>query len=117
MKQFAAHEHVSPVVLFTHIPLARPLDADCGPLRERGTIRQGHGLGYQNTLSNEASQFLLRSLGPSLIFRFVVPPFSCAGPLLNIVTYPVVMITITVNIHTRCLFHPLLGRLQSEKSR
>lgn len=68
VKRFAAHEHASPIVLFTHIPLARPLDADCGPLRERGTIRQGHGLGYQNTLSNEASQFLLRSLGPSLIF-------------------------------------------------
>ncbi|KAG1855740.1 Metallo-dependent phosphatase-like protein [Suillus subalutaceus] len=67
VKRFAAHEHASPVVLFTHIPLARPLDADCGPLRERGTIRQGHGLGYQNTLSNEASQFLLRLLGPSLI--------------------------------------------------
>ncbi|KAG1809429.1 Metallo-dependent phosphatase-like protein [Suillus subaureus] len=67
VKRFAAHEHASPVVLFTHIPLARPLDAGCGPLRERGTIRQGHGLGYQNTLSNEASQFLLRLLGPSLI--------------------------------------------------
>ncbi|KAG2079119.1 Metallo-dependent phosphatase [Suillus decipiens] len=68
VQQYAAREHTSPVVLFTHIPLARPLDADCGPLRERGTIRQGHGLGYQNTLSNEASQFLLRLLGPSLIF-------------------------------------------------
>lgn len=68
VKRLAEHEQVSPVVLFTHIPLARPLDADCGPLRERGTILQGHGLGYQNTLSNEASQFLLRSLGPSLIF-------------------------------------------------
>ncbi|KAG1730766.1 Metallo-dependent phosphatase-like protein [Suillus lakei] len=68
VKRYAAHEHVSPVVLFTHIPLARPLGTDCGPLRERGTIRQGRGFGYQNTLSNEASQFLLRSLGPSLIF-------------------------------------------------
>lgn len=68
VKRYAARGHASPIVLFTHIPLARPLDADCGPLRERGTIRQGHGFGYQNTLSNEASQFLLRSLGPSLIF-------------------------------------------------
>lgn len=67
VKRFAAHEHASPTVLFTHIPLARPLGADCGLLRERGTIRQGYGLGYQNTLSNEASQFLLRLLGPSLI--------------------------------------------------
>lgn len=68
VKRYAAHEHASPIVLFTHIPLARPHGTDCGPLRERGTIRQGQGFGYQNTLSNEASQFLLHSLRPSLIF-------------------------------------------------
>ncbi|KAG0700730.1 Metallo-dependent phosphatase-like protein [Suillus ampliporus] len=68
VKRSAANEHASPIVLFTHIPLARPLDTDCGPLRERGTIRQGYGFGYQNTLSNEASQFLLGSLRPFLIF-------------------------------------------------
>ncbi|KAG1735132.1 Metallo-dependent phosphatase-like protein [Suillus paluster] len=68
VKRSATNEYASPIVLFTHIPLARPLDTDCGPLRERGTIRQGYGFGYQNTLSDEASQFLLGSLGPSLIF-------------------------------------------------
>ncbi|OAX44112.1 Metallo-dependent phosphatase [Rhizopogon vinicolor AM-OR11-026] len=67
VKRFAAHEHANPIVLFTHIPLARPLGTDCGPLRERGTIRQGRGFGYQNTLSDEASQFLLGLLRPSLI--------------------------------------------------
>ncbi|KIP11652.1 hypothetical protein PHLGIDRAFT_83335, partial [Phlebiopsis gigantea 11061_1 CR5-6] len=53
-----------PVVLLTHIPLARPDTASCGPLRERGTIRQGAGYGYENTLSARVSQFLLESLRP-----------------------------------------------------
>ncbi|KAG6334947.1 hypothetical protein ID866_4145 [Astraeus odoratus] len=62
----------SPVVLFTHIPLARPVDANCGPLRERGTIRQGFGFGYQNTLMDGATTFLLERLKPSLILRSVI---------------------------------------------
>ncbi|TFK44843.1 Metallo-dependent phosphatase-like protein [Crucibulum laeve] len=57
-----------PVILFTHIPLHRPDGANCGPLRERGTIRHGIGPGYQNTLGKETSQFLLRALRPSLVF-------------------------------------------------
>ena len=56
-------------VLFTHIPLSRPDDINCGPLRERGTILPGIGLGYQNTLGKDATRFLLDNLRPSLIFR------------------------------------------------
>ncbi|OCH84705.1 hypothetical protein OBBRIDRAFT_741133 [Obba rivulosa] len=55
-------------ILFTHIPLARAPDAGCGPLRERGTIHEGTGFGYQNTLSAAASEFLLKSVQPSIIF-------------------------------------------------
>ncbi|KZT19065.1 Metallo-dependent phosphatase, partial [Neolentinus lepideus HHB14362 ss-1] len=55
------------VVLFTHIPLYRPDGSSCGPLRERGTIRRGAGLGYQNTLSESASRFLLDRVQPILI--------------------------------------------------
>ncbi|CDO69293.1 hypothetical protein BN946_scf184976.g12 [Trametes cinnabarina] len=55
-------------ILFTHVPLFRPEGAACGPLRERGTLRQGRGLGYQNLLSEQASQFLLQSIKPSIIF-------------------------------------------------
>ncbi|TFK54090.1 Metallo-dependent phosphatase [Heliocybe sulcata] len=55
-------------VLFTHIPLHRPDGSSCGPLRERGTIRRGAGLGYQNTLSEPASRFLLDRVQPILIF-------------------------------------------------
>ena len=58
-----------PIVLITHIPLARPEHSSCGPLRESGNIHQGTGLGYQNTLSPEASDFLLERLRPSAIFR------------------------------------------------
>ncbi|KAG8213657.1 Metallo-dependent phosphatase-like protein [Butyriboletus roseoflavus] len=67
VKQTASTGSPSPVVLLTHIPLSRPSDASCGPLREKGTIRQGYGFGYQNTLSDEATEFLLQSLKPSLI--------------------------------------------------
>ncbi|GJE94459.1 Metallo-dependent phosphatase [Phanerochaete sordida] len=58
----------TPVVLLTHIPLARPGTADCGPLRERGTIRQGTGYGYENTLSAQASQLVLESIRPAVVF-------------------------------------------------
>jgi hypothetical protein len=61
-----------PTVLFTHIPLSRPDGTDCGPLREKGTITRGAGHGYQNTLNEEASNFLLQNLKPSIIFRSVI---------------------------------------------
>lgn len=60
-----------PLILFSHIPLSRPDTASCGPLREKGTIRQGVGHGYQNTLGKQTSAFLIKSLKPSAIFRFV----------------------------------------------
>lgn len=72
VKQTAESRPEGPVILFTHIPLARPLGADCGPLRERGTIQQGFGFGYQNTLMDGATEFLLDRLNPSLILRFVM---------------------------------------------
>lgn len=56
-------------ILFTHVPLSRPEGASCGPLRERGTIHQGRGLGYQNLLTPQASQFLLQSIRPAIVFR------------------------------------------------
>ncbi|KAJ7188096.1 Metallo-dependent phosphatase-like protein [Mycena filopes] len=64
---FSAQDQ-NPVILLTHIPLSRPDRSNCGPDRERGTIRRGTGFGYQNTLGISASEFLLRSLRPSVIF-------------------------------------------------
>jgi hypothetical protein len=59
-----------PIVLLTHIPLARE-NLECGPLREQGTIRPGIGLGYQNTLGTDVTAFLLESLKPVVVFRYV----------------------------------------------
>uniref|UniRef100_A0A0W0FH69 UTP--glucose-1-phosphate uridylyltransferase n=1 Tax=Moniliophthora roreri TaxID=221103 RepID=A0A0W0FH69_MONRR len=41
VKSFAQEEHEEPVILLTHIPLSRPEGSNCGPLREKGTIRRG----------------------------------------------------------------------------
>lgn len=54
----------------THIPLSRLDNTPCGPLREKGMIQRGAGFGYQNTLSGEASDFLLSSIKPVAIFRY-----------------------------------------------
>ncbi|KAJ4483269.1 Metallo-dependent phosphatase-like protein [Lentinula aciculospora] len=60
--------NTEPTILLSHIPLSRPEGSNCGPLRERGTIRRGVGLGYQNTLGKDSSTFLLEHLRPTLIF-------------------------------------------------
>ncbi|KAJ7072198.1 hypothetical protein C8F01DRAFT_1243274 [Mycena amicta] len=57
-----------PTILLSHIPMARPDSASCGPLREKGSIRRGVGHGYQNTLGKHTTAFLLRTLRPSAIF-------------------------------------------------
>ncbi|ORX39017.1 Metallo-dependent phosphatase-like protein [Kockovaella imperatae] len=58
---------IGPKILLSHIPLARPEKASCGPLREHGRIAKGAGPGYQNLLGRETSQFLLEELQPSLV--------------------------------------------------
>lgn len=65
-----AEEH-HPTILFSHIPLARPDTASCGPLREKGTIRRGVGAGYQNTLGKRTTNWIFRNIRPCIIFRFV----------------------------------------------
>lgn len=89
-----------PVILFSHIPLYRPDGRPCGPLREKGTIRPGVGIGYQNTLGKEATKRLLEMLRPRLILRYLFPltPYhSTHSPTLQVGT-----ITIIVNTCTRC---------------
>lgn len=90
-----------PTVLFSHIPLARPAGTDCGPLREKGSINQGWGFGYQNTLTEEASEFLLGSIRPSIIFRCVRLLKTCYS-LLTLITVAMIMIIARPNIH----YHP-----------
>ncbi|KIY67751.1 Metallo-dependent phosphatase [Cylindrobasidium torrendii FP15055 ss-10] len=69
IREFANKSHRDrPLILFTHIPLARPNGASCGPNRERGTIHRGSGHGYQNTLGQQMTTYLLDTLEPSVAF-------------------------------------------------
>ncbi|EJD35393.1 hypothetical protein AURDEDRAFT_154879 [Auricularia subglabra TFB-10046 SS5] len=68
VKHFSPKEREERVVLFSHIPLARPDAASCGPLRERpGGIRRGVGRGYQNLVGKQTTSFVLRHLRPVLV--------------------------------------------------
>ena len=60
-----------PSILFSHIPLSHPDTISCGPLREYGTLRRGVGVGYQNTLDKQTTEFLLENLRPLAVFRWV----------------------------------------------
>ncbi|KAF6760199.1 Metallo-dependent phosphatase-like protein [Ephemerocybe angulata] len=61
-------EPQKPTVILSHIPLARPEMANCGPLRERGTIRRNVGHGYQSMLGRQTTSFLLKTLKPLAVF-------------------------------------------------
>jgi ethanolamine phosphate phosphodiesterase len=51
--------------VFTHIPLYRPPNTPCGPLREAKIgIREGGGYQYQNMLSDEITTALLEDVWP-----------------------------------------------------
>ncbi len=80
----SAEEH-RPTVLFSHVPLARPDTAYCGPLREKGTIRRGVGVGYQNTLGKKTTNWLFRNVRPCIIFRFALHIFL---PICCLITLP-----------------------------
>lgn len=67
LTSFAKEKTTHPIILFSHIPLYRPDGRSCGPLREKGTIRPGVGIGYQNTLGKEATKRLLETLRLKLI--------------------------------------------------
>ncbi|KAH9485010.1 hypothetical protein JR316_0001914 [Psilocybe cubensis] len=56
------------VILLSHIPLARPETADCGPFREKGGIRRSAGPGYQSALGRQTTRFLLKNLEPLVVF-------------------------------------------------
>ena len=60
---------VEPKILLSHIPLSRPSSKSCGSLREKGSIRAGAGHGYQSMLGKQTTEFLLKTLRPSMVFR------------------------------------------------
>ncbi|KIK97132.1 hypothetical protein PAXRUDRAFT_825260 [Paxillus rubicundulus Ve08.2h10] len=57
-----------PKIILSHIPLSRPSSKSCGPLREKGSIRAGAGHGYQTMLGKQTTEFLMKTLQPSLVF-------------------------------------------------
>lgn len=69
----------SPIILFSHIPLSRPASTSCGPLREKGSIRASAGHGYQNMLGKETTRFVLHTLRPAVVFRYVHKDTSAAS--------------------------------------
>lgn len=90
-----------PRVLLIHIPLYRAEGTSCGPGREsRRGIRQGEGLNYQNELDEKTSNWLLKSLNPTLVYSYVSLSLICtmrtkssAGetttiPALSIIPFP-----------------------------
>ncbi|KAF9232279.1 hypothetical protein BU15DRAFT_81432 [Melanogaster broomeanus] len=62
------NDHAQPIILLTHIPLSRPSGKSCGPLREKGLIHAGAGYSYQVMLGKETTEFLLKTLRPSVVF-------------------------------------------------
>ncbi|KAF8739631.1 Metallo-dependent phosphatase, partial [Rhizoctonia solani] len=68
VNRLAQEANPRPRILFTHIPLSRSALATCGPLRERGSIQRGAGVGYQNLLGRHTSQFLLDNIKPLVVF-------------------------------------------------
>ena len=59
-----------PRILFSHVPLFREDGTDCGPLREGSmkSIRLGAGYQYQNVLTPDISDQILKVVQPSAIF-------------------------------------------------
>ncbi|KAJ3025046.1 UNVERIFIED_CONTAM: hypothetical protein HDU68_007536 [Siphonaria sp. JEL0065] len=58
---------IYPRILLTHVPLFRPDNSPCGPLRNRPLIRQGRGYQYQNLIVEPLSNYILEHVKPVLI--------------------------------------------------
>ncbi|KAI9326848.1 Metallo-dependent phosphatase-like protein [Obelidium mucronatum] len=56
-----------PRILLTHVPLFRPDNSPCGPLRNRPPIRQGRGYQYQNLIVEPLSEHILANIKPVLV--------------------------------------------------
>ncbi|KAI5481041.1 CDC1p [Pseudohyphozyma bogoriensis] len=69
VEDVGARPNTLPRILLTHIPLYRPADTSCGPAREHaGGIHEGSGRNYQTELDTVTSEWLLRTLGPTLVY-------------------------------------------------
>ena len=60
-------------ILFTHIPLSSSPSREIGLCEDTGRqegrpVTRGHGKNYENVLSSEMTQKILRNIGPDLVF-------------------------------------------------
>ncbi|ORY47382.1 Metallo-dependent phosphatase [Rhizoclosmatium globosum] len=68
LRDFVATDPATqPRILLTHIPLFRPDNSPCGPLRNKPLIRQGRGYQYQNLVVESLSEHILQSVKPVLV--------------------------------------------------
>ena len=69
-----AEQNDLPRVLLSHIPLYRRNGTPCGPGRESSRpIQQGEGHNYQNLLDKPTSDWLLKTLAPTIVYSCVHP--------------------------------------------
>ncbi|KAI8086710.1 Metallo-dependent phosphatase-like protein [Halteromyces radiatus] len=70
LDQIAHTNKIGQRVLMTHVPLYRPEQTSCGPLRvqSRPFIYQGYGHQYQNLMEHDISQAILEQVQPELVF-------------------------------------------------
>ncbi|CAG8506492.1 14456_t:CDS:2 [Ambispora leptoticha] len=69
IKSLSKEESKLPRILMTHVPLYRPPQTDCGPLRQTTRyITQGAGYQYQNLVEESLTRFILEGVKPKLVF-------------------------------------------------
>ncbi|CAG8520889.1 4092_t:CDS:2 [Ambispora gerdemannii] len=69
IESLSKEEAKPPRILMTHVPLYRPPQTDCGPLRQNNRyIEQGAGYQYQNLVEESLTRFILNGVKPKLIF-------------------------------------------------
>ncbi|KAG0141984.1 hypothetical protein CROQUDRAFT_673825 [Cronartium quercuum f. sp. fusiforme G11] len=95
IKDLNGPEMLLPKVLFSHIPLWRPEETNCGIEREsKRVIKQGKGINYQNEIPEKVTKLVLEKIEPTIIFSgddhdycdiiHTLPSKSYANPTLSI---------------------------------
>jgi hypothetical protein len=68
INSFEKMNETVPRILFSHIPLHRNGESECGKEYRTRPLSQGHGYDYQNLLSEMTSNMLVEKLKPNRIF-------------------------------------------------
>ncbi|KAJ1953152.1 hypothetical protein EC988_003155 [Linderina pennispora] len=70
VERLAAAPASGPRLLFTHVPMWRPPETYCGPLRQASTkyLKNRRGYQFRDQLFQNTTEYLLESLAPSAVF-------------------------------------------------